>query len=150
MAVFFFVLVRSSTGSRTFNYEPVRQRAVRVLNASLGLRRIRTDDVDVQLVIARPNCYKPGPPTASSSLGDAKHSQILAVERARLPVSFEIRTSGREVIVSRFRVGKPKLLEACSTPTRFQRPHAMHRTGDDCECSRDEYLSGLRSPVGSC
>lgn len=83
---------------------------MRPLDATLGLRRVGADDVDVELR-QRAAELRVAPGLLSAGIDDAEDTRLVAVEGDRLAVSLEVGPRRGEIVEGRLRSHEAKLLE---------------------------------------
>ncbi len=92
-------------------HEPILERLVHPLDATLRLGRVRADDVDVELAEGAPE-LRHALGTVGRALGvHAEDAVLVAVERHRLPVALEVRDRRAEVVEGRLGLHEPQLHE---------------------------------------
>ena len=89
--------------------EPVLQRVIHPLDATLGLRAVRTDDLDVEVGQCTPELSNTPVPAGGALLGHAKYAVLVAVKRHGLAVVLEVRNGRGKVVKSRFGLHEAKL-----------------------------------------
>ena len=96
--------------------QPVLQGLVGPFDASFGLRRVGTEDLDVQFLHGPPELGQPAGCSQGPRLIDPKDAVFVAVEGHRLAVALEIMPRG-------FAIGKKGLVRAQTTAPPAARWH---------------------------
>src|SRR6266478_3694057 len=103
---------RRDAAQAQFLDQPVLQRLVHPLDAALCLRRIRADDVDVELGQGAPELRDAPGPARRALVVHAEDAVLVAVEGHRLAVARKIPAGRREVVERRFALHEAQLHHA--------------------------------------
>jgi hypothetical protein len=109
-----------------FLHETVLERQVGAFDTSLGLERVRTDDLDVELGEGAAKLREAVAPLAPGS-GDAEDARLVAVECDGLPEALQIGPGGREVPVGRLGDVEAKLHETAGRVVDIDKQGALRR-----------------------